>query len=398
MLKLYLDFPLPDRDLWAFGGSDIQYYILPDTPTLASYFLQAKQLLRIMRHSQLMQSWLLVSSSVCWFQYVVESKPLITPSLGFLTTPRPSRLQTKKKFRKIRGGGGATRATPTSTSPEPPTKTTISSNTGSLNYNASSVDPGSIPIGELFEQLGTSPSTGLTEEEAQKRLQQYGKNVLEQAKSKSVWALILEQFQDRLVQILLVVAVLSGVFSFFEMRQSAGDEALWKSFVEPLVILAILILNAAVGVWQSQSASDSLDALQMLQPTFATILRDGLSKSERDAAEIVPGDILEIRVGDKIPADSRLLSLKSSSFQVDEGSLTGESVTVGKFPGDEGKVDLDRPLQDQKGMLYSGTMVTSGSGTALVVQTGMDTQFGKVRVWSYSVRNLCLVVADDIHT
>ncbi|EEC45427.1 probable serca-type calcium ATPase, partial [Phaeodactylum tricornutum CCAP 1055/1] len=228
---------------------------------------------------------------------------------------------------------------------------------------------------------------GLSESQASARLVQFGKNSLEQSKSKSTWQLILEQFEDRLVQILLVVALLSGVFSYFEVRQSATaaaelatDEALWKSFVEPLVILAILVVNAAVGVWQSQSASDSLDALQRMQSATATVLRDGVWKSSLEASDLVPGDIIELRVGDKIPADSRLLSLQSSSLQIDEGSLTGESVTVGKLPGDEGRADSpNRPVQDQKGMLYSGTMVTSGSGKAVVVQTGMTTQFGKIQ-------------------
>ena len=281
-----------------------------------------------------------------------------------------------------------------------------------MAYNESTTDAGSLSIPDLFDQLsipltGDSSSSsaaltpGLTQEQAQQRLQQYGRNVLDAPPSKSVWKLILEQFEDRLVQILLAVAVLSGVFSVLELRNSAAlsEESLWKSFVEPLVILAILVLNAAVGVWQSQSASDSLEALQKMQPTLATVLRKGSTTTGSedtdnnndttngsnasasvvmDAAELVPGDILELRVGDKIPADARLLSLKSSSLKVDEGSLTGESVTVGKLPGEEGRVAPNSPVQDQKGMLYSGTMVTSGNGVAVVVQTGMDTQFGKV--------------------
>jgi Ca2+-transporting ATPase len=109
--------------------------------------------------------------------------------------------------------------------------------------------------------------------------------------------LVLEQFEDRLVQILLGVALLSGVFSYLEVRQATGDEALWKSFVEPFVILAILILNAAVGVWQTSSAQDSLEALQKMQPTLATVLRDGVWQAGVQASELVPGDLLEVRVG-----------------------------------------------------------------------------------------------------
>jgi Ca2+-transporting ATPase len=247
-----------------------------------------------------------------------------------------------------------------------------------LRYNATAADPGSMTIADLYEVLETSPA-GLTKEQAEARLQQYGRNALDTPPGKSVWQLILEQFEDRLVQILLAVAVLSCSFSYFEARQSAGDDALWKSFVEPFVIVAILALNAAVGVWQTSSAQDSLEALQKMQPSLATVLRDQLWQSGVDASELVPGDIIEIRVGDKIPADARLTQLQSSSMQVDEGSLTGESVTVGKYSGREGTVAPNLPIQDQKGMLYSGTMVTSGAGRAVIVQTGMATQFGKIQ-------------------
>ena len=362
--------------------------------------------------------FLLVSSKSNTVAASPASSPLsLFTSSAFLASPPPC---FHKRLRSLRGGAAArsslSQKTPLSpsTSSSPAATATASTSTALLAYNESSTDAGSLSIQDLFAQLQTSPTDGLTEEEAQRRLHHYGRNVLEQPPSKSVWQLILEQFEDRLVQILLAVALLSGIFSFLELQQSGtvSEESLLKSFVEPLVILAILILNAAVGVWQSQSASDSLEALQKMQPTLATVLRrssnngmdtsspakDGDSRSNSnnnnnnnnngpgtpqaeimDASALVPGDILELRVGDKIPADARLLSLKSSSLKVDEGSLTGESVTVGKLPRDEGRVSPDSPVQDQVGMLYSGTMVTSGSGVAVVVQTGMETQFGKVR-------------------
>lgn len=261
-----------------------------------------------------------------------------------------------------------------------------------LPYNASAVDAGSVPIEQLFSMLQSSPS-GLSDNNAAARFQQYGPNTLARPAQKSIWQLIGEQFEDRLVQILLGVAVLSGVFSYLELRQQVlqvaaaaaasleaiDDVSLLKAFVEPLVILAILILNAAVGVWQSQSASDSLEALQRLQPASAAVLRNGQWRTDQGAAGLVPGDVIEVRVGDKIPADARLLSLQSSRLQVDEGSLTGESSTVGKLPGDEGLAEAFSPVQDQKGMLYASTMITSGSGRALVVQTGMDTQMGRIQ-------------------
>lgn len=247
-----------------------------------------------------------------------------------------------------------------------------------LAYNASSTDAGSLSMTDLFEKLD-STANGLKSQEATSRIAQYGRNIFDKPPKKSMLRLILEQFDDRLVQILLAVALLSGIFSFHEVLKSSADESLLKSFIEPIVICSILFLNAAVGVVQSSRANGSLETLQKLQPTLATVVRDGECLSEKDASELVPGDIIEIRVGDKIPADARLLSLQTASLQVDEGTLTGESVTVSKLPGDEGTALANLPIQDQRGMLYSGTMVTRGSGRAIVVQTGMDTQFGKIQ-------------------
>lgn len=248
---------------------------------------------------------------------------------------------------------------------------------GSDYYNASAVDAGSLSVEDLLEQLSTNVDNGLSDKQVTERLALYGPNTLDKAAKASLWQLIAEQFDDRLVQILVVVAIVSAIFSVLE---HTSDQSLLQSFVEPLVIVAILICNAAVGVWQSQSASDSLDALQEMQPTYATVLRNsGQVVNELPASELVPGDILQLRVGDKIPADARLLELKSSTLQVDETSLTGESVTVSKLPAKEGQSDPGAPVQSQLGMVFSGTMITSGNGLAVVAQTGMATQFGKIQ-------------------
>jgi len=281
---------------------------------------------------------------------------------------------------KIRGGGGLGRARTQLHSNPTPTPTTTSSSTPLLQYNATTADAGATPIADLWQQLDTRPE-GLSSVTAQQRLQQYGPNTLQQPPPKSILALIAEQFSDSLVQILLAVAVLSAFFSVAEVLQAdAGETAVWKSFVEPGVILAILILNAVVGVWQSRSASDSLAALEKLQAAVCTVFRDGRVASAVPVAELVPGDVVELRTGDKVPADGRLVSLSSSVMAVDEGSLTGESATVHKLPGDEGTtVDANAPVQDQRGMLYAGTMVTRGSGRCLITSTGMDTEFGKIQ-------------------
>jgi len=168
-----------------------------------------------------------------------------------------------------------------------------------------------------------------------------------------------------------------------------------QSLVEPGIIIAILLLNATVGVWQDLSARSSLESLEKMQPRLASVLRrrgDNNSSTssewitDYDASKLVPGDVIKLRVGDYIPADSRLGSLTSSTMYVDESSLTGESVSVGKLPGDEGLDDVKNngeaksiPIQLQSTMLFSGSLATRGSGIALVVRTGADTQIGKIQ-------------------
>ena len=263
-------------------------------------------------------------------------------------------------------------------------------NNTNTSYNATKCgttviqDPGALPIQDLFQQLASSPE-GLSSAVAAERLEQCGPNTLQQPQPKSIWALIAEQFQDRLVQILLAVAVLSALFSVAEVVQhqqqtQEAATAIWKSFVEPGVILAILVLNAVVGVWQTRSASDSLAALEKLQAALCTVVRDGQVQASVPAATLVPGDVVELRTGDKVPADGRLVRLTSSLLAADEGSLTGESATVQKLPGDEGRArQANLAVPDQTGMLYAGTLVTQGAGRCLVTATGMDTEFGKIQ-------------------
>lgn len=298
----------------------------------------------------------------------------IASRLFTIPTIDPFRLQKRSSLpfslNKIRGGSSVLEKHEDSPS-------------NSCSYNQTEVQVGSKSIGSLLTDLSTNVKTGLTSEEASKRLKQYGRNVLEEPKSKSIFRLWLEQFDDKLVQILLFVAVVSGIFSYVEMKAHAAEtgvkQNLLKSFVEPIVILAILVVNAAVGVWQTKSASGSLDALKKLQPSLATVLRDGIWIDNIDASELVPGDIIKIRIGDKISADARVLTLQGSMLSMDEGSLTGESVTVQKLPGDEGCCSEGSPLQDMKSVVFSGTVCTTGSATALVVRTGMNTEMGKIQ-------------------
>ncbi|KAL7541486.1 hypothetical protein ACHAXR_010988 [Thalassiosira sp. AJA248-18] len=287
-----------------------------------------------------------------------------------------------------------------------------------------------LPLDEVLKYLGPISEIedgdkkdhlqrGLSNQQAQTRLTQIGPNELKPPPKKSIWELWLEQFDDTLVKILVGVALASAAFSFSEVWDAVGDanfgggisgpteivhvissnpelkSTVLQSFVEPSIIIAILLLNAMVGVWQDLSAQSSLEALEKMQPRLATVLRydvDCEAKwiNDYDATQLVPGDIIRLRVGDSIPADARLVSLTSSTMDVDESCLTGESGSVGKLPGDEGLSGTQKnagtdhgntvPIQDQSSMLFSGCLVTRGSGCiALVVRTGLATQIGKIQ-------------------
>ncbi|KAB8230689.1 calcium-transporting ATPase [Aspergillus alliaceus] len=222
---------------------------------------------------------------------------------------------------------------------------------------------------EVLEHFGVLEHSGLSQEQVSKSRLKYGLNALAEDPPTPLWELILEQFKDQLVLILLGSAALSFVLALFE----DGDD--WTAFVDPVVILTILILNSVVGVTQETSAEKAIAALQEYSANEATVVRDG--KSQRIKAEdLVPGDIIHVAVGDRVPADCRLIAVHSNSFRVDQAILTGESESVGK---DTRAIrDKQAVKQDQTNMLFSGTTVVNGHATALVVLTGGSTAIGDI--------------------
>ncbi|ORX36317.1 putative calcium-transporting ATPase sarcoplasmic/endoplasmic reticulum type [Kockovaella imperatae] len=227
---------------------------------------------------------------------------------------------------------------------------------------------------DALAHFGTAEDRGLTEEQVKSSREVYGENALPEAPPTSLFQLILAQFQDQLVLILLGSAIVSFVLALFEDSSEPGGS--WMTaFVEPLVIFLILIANATVGVIQETNAEKAIDALREYSPDEALALRSGQLR-RIPATQLVPGDIVSVHVGDRIPADCRILSFSSSSFRVDQAMLTGESMSVGKT--DSTVSDASAVKQDMVNMLFSGTTVVNGAAKALVVATGSNTALGAI--------------------
>ncbi|NWZ94273.1 AT2A3 ATPase, partial [Nesospiza acunhae] len=225
----------------------------------------------------------------------------------------------------------------------------------------------SIPVLDVLRRFGVSESCGLSPEQVRRNREKYGPN------GKSLWELVLEQFEDLLVRILLMAAFLSFILAWFE----EGEETT-TAFVEPIVIIMILIANAVVGVWQERNAESAIEALKEYEPEMGKVIRADRSGVQRICArDIVPGDIVEVAVGDKVPADIRIIEIRSTTLRVDQSILTGESVSVIKHA--DPIPDPRAVNQDKKNMLFSGTNIAAGKAVGIVIATGVYTEIGKIR-------------------
>ncbi|XP_056362624.1 sarcoplasmic/endoplasmic reticulum calcium ATPase 3 isoform X1 [Oenanthe melanoleuca] len=231
----------------------------------------------------------------------------------------------------------------------------------------------SIPALEVLRRFGVSESCGLSAEQVRRNRDKYGPNELPAEEGKSLWELVLEQFEDLLVRILLMAAFLSFILAWFE----EGEETT-TAFVEPIVIIMILIANAVVGVWQERNAESAIEALKEYEPEMGKVIRAERSGVQRvRARDIVPGDIVEVAVGDKVPADIRIIEIRSTTLRVDQSILTGESVSVIKHA--DPIPDPRAVNQDKKNMLFSGTNIAAGRAVGVVIATGVYTEIGKIR-------------------
>ncbi|KYH36677.1 MAG: ATPase [Candidatus Bathyarchaeota archaeon B24] len=220
----------------------------------------------------------------------------------------------------------------------------------------------SLEIKEVYAKLGSSPR-GLSSEEAEERLSKYGFNELREVRRISALQIFINQFKSLFVLILIFAAVVSALISI-----SHGSE----EFADAIVIAAIVVINAVVGFIQEYRSEKALEAMKRLTAPKARVLRDG-EVQNIPARLVVPGDIVLLEEGDRIPADCRLI--EASELRTDEAVLTGESTPVEKTTM---VLDPETPLHDRRNMVFMGTHVVSGRGRGIVVATGMNTEFGKI--------------------
>ena len=222
----------------------------------------------------------------------------------------------------------------------------------------------SISAAEALAQLNVNQKQGLTGQSAAQRQKKYGKNKLAEKKPKSLFLRFLEQFSDFMVIVLLIAAAIS----FFTARISGDGD-----YIDSIIILLIVIINAITGVVQESKAEKAIAALKKLSAPHARVIRNS-KPAEIASEDLVPGDILLLEAGDFVPADARLL--EAVNLKAEESALTGESLSVEKNAS--ARCPEAAPLGDRKNMVFSSSTITAGHGTCVVTSTGMETQVGRI--------------------
>lgn len=216
-------------------------------------------------------------------------------------------------------------------------------------------------VEKLYKELNTSIS-GLTEEEASKRLEEYGENKLAERKKKSNFIIFLNQFNDLMIILLIFASVFSAVISYIQK----------ESYADSIIILIIVVINATLSFIEEKKADKAIEELNKMFITNNNVIRDG-KKETIDVRKIVPGDIIELEAGDYVSADARIIS--SEALEVNESTLTGESKSIKK---DNNDITEEKELYERKNMVYAGCNVTNGHAFVVVCSTAMNTELGKI--------------------
>ena len=219
-------------------------------------------------------------------------------------------------------------------------------------------------VEEVARKLGSNINTGLTEDEVKKRRDKYGENKLDEQKKESLLKRFIKQFNDFMIIILLVAAVISAVVA---KMQGTGD------YIDSIIIIAIVVLNSIMGVVQEAKAEKSLEALKNMSAPVAKVKRNGRMIVVK-SSELVPGDIIELEAGNYVPADCRLIN--SHNLKIEESSLTGETVPMLKEA--ESILAENTALGDMTNMAFATTIVVNGHAEAIVTETGMHTKVGQI--------------------
>ena len=217
---------------------------------------------------------------------------------------------------------------------------------------------------EVFKKLKTDRKTGLNEEEVKNRQLQYGTNKLKGSKKETFIVKFIKQFNDFMIIILIFASIISAVVSNIQ-----GE----NDYIDSIIIIAIVILNAFMGVIQEEKAEKSIEALQKMAPIKAKVIRNG-NIYEINAEQLVPGDIIILEAGNFVPADGRII--ESHNLKIEESSLTGEMEPVLKDSEKICKSNI--ALGDMTNMAFMTSIIVNGSGKAVVTEIGMDTKVGKI--------------------
>jgi Ca2+-transporting ATPase len=258
----------------------------------------------------------------------------------------------------------------------------VTSAINSTPLPASATDWHTLEVDNSLEILKSHAETGLSTPDAQQRLQVYGTNELQETAGRSSWQILLDQFTNIMLVMLIAVAIISGILDVVKLQQAGGLKPGEVPFKDTIAILAIVVLNGVLGYLQESRAEKALAALKGMASPKVRVVRDS-KPMDIAAQDVVPGDIILLEAGVQVAADGRLL--EESSLQIRESALTGEAHAVNKQANIA--LDEDTPLGDRVNMVFQGTEVVLGRGKVLVTGTGMQTELGRIAAMLQAVES-----------